>query len=358
MDQFLAEVTRREDAKRDYLVTPKAMMMTDDDSHMILSALGKDGRIVKNLGEPGQEGGFGINTVAHGQIAEKLGIPKKFYDEIAVKSPGLRAYNVNALLANSTAKHLVRTMDGNIRGVLSDRFKPIDNFLVLQAALPVIRDYSDLEVVASQLSDTRMYLQLTFPRIQGEIVVGDKVQAGVILANSEVGYGAVDVKSVIFRLRCRNGMVGESVIRQYHAGRRVGEDIEDYDIFSDETMKAELESFRLRLRDILKASITQAAFEKSLISMKKAAGMELPVDAMEGVVENVTRKYNLTQDEGKKILSNLWKEKDTTRWGLANAVTALVHDTEDADRQYDIERAGYDLMVAPQASWGALVKVA
>jgi len=342
MEEFLAEVTRRENAKQDFLVGSKAMFMDEDDDHMEITKSGK----------------FGINQVAHSQIAEKLGIPKKFYDEIAVKAPGLRAYNVNALLAKDSSKRLVRTLDGDVRAILSDRFKPIDNYLVLQAAIPVVNDYSDLEVISSQLSDTRMYLQLIYPRITGEMAPGDKVQAGVILANSEVGFGAVDVKSVVFVCKCRNGMTGESVIRQYHAGRRVGENIEDYDIFSDETMKAELRSFQLRLRDILKASITQAAFEKTLIAMKRGAGMVLPDEDVEGVVENVTRKYDFTQEEGKKILSNLWKGKDTTRWGLSNAVTALVHDTVDADRQYDIERAGYELMVLPQSSWNALVKVA
>ena len=339
MEEFLAEVTRREDAKKDLLVGPRKMMMDQDDSRMVIE---------------GEAEFLPVQLAAHGQLATRLGIPKTYYDNIA-RVPGLRAHNVNALLGVDNRKTFVRTLDGSARAFLSDAYKPIDNFLVLQGALPALKEHDGLQVTASELSDSRMYLQVVFPRLQGEVTVGDVVQAGVTLTNSEVGSGAVDVKSFVRRLRCKNGMIGESVLRSRHAGRRVGEDYEDYDIYSSETIRAEMESFRLRLRDILKASVSEAAFERTLNMLKEKAGQIIPGDKVEAAVENVTKRFTLTQDEGKSVLANLWGDGDRSRWGLANAVTYLVHGTKDLDRQYDLERAGYELMAMPDREFAVLV---
>lgn len=338
MDSFLAEVTRREDSKKDYMVGPRKMMMHENGL-----AIGIDGI-----------GDREVLDYAHGQLATRLGIPKTYYDK-TMSVPGLRAYNVNALLNVDERKTFVRTMDGSARAFLSDAFKPIDNFLVLSAALPALKEFQDLQVVSSQLSDSRMYLQVVFPRLTGEVSVGDVVQSGLILTNSEVGAGKVDVSSVIWRLRCGNGMVGQSILNTRHVGRRVGDEIQDYDIFAAETIKAELESFRLRLRDILKASMTEAAFQKTLDGFRVKAGQMIEAKKVESAVENVTRHFTMTQDEGKAILSNLWTTGERSRWGLANAVTALVHDTVVADRQYDLEKVGYEVMAMPDATWTALV---
>jgi hypothetical protein len=336
MDQFLGEVSRQNEAKKDFLVGPRKMMMVGDDA---LSIEGK--------------GDYPLNAVAHSHLAEKTGIPKRYYDDVS-KVPGLRSYNVNALLGASDSRNLVRTLDGHARAILSDRFKPIDNFMVLQSALPVLREHKDIEISSSQLSDRRMYLQVSFPRLTGEVAVGDAVRAGVTITNSEVGAGSFDVRSWLMRLKCANGMVGESLLRQYHVGRKVGENIEDYNIFSDDTIRAEMVSFGLRFRDILKASLTDAAFEETLARLRLTAGQHVAGKDVEGVVENIVNKYAFTKEEGKSILSNLWGDKDLSRWGIANAVTALVHESNDADRQYDFERFGSELVTMSQGEWNQI----
>lgn len=340
MDQFLAEVARREESKADYVVSPRKMMVESDDATLVIE----------------KAGSFKLNNIAHAQFAGKFDIPKKFYDELPSRVPGLRSTLVNGLMSADTERRMVRTLDGEARALVSDRFRPIDNFLVMQAILPVFAKHPDMEVVSLQLSDTRMYLQVVFPRIAGEVAVGDIVQSGVIITNSEVGMGSQDVRSIVWRLRCRNGMVGESIMRKYHVGRRVGDDDEDYSIYTDETIKAELKSFQLRLRDTLKSAITQANFNQQLSKLVATTKDELPPN-VEGLVENVTKHYSLTKEEGKKVLSNLWKGKDNTRWGLVNAITAVAHDSDDPDRQYDMERTGHDLVVIGKHGWEELIKV-
>lgn len=341
MDDFLSEISRREEAKQDFIVGPKKMMM-ENDSDLLISGL--DAR-------------FKINEIAHRQFATKLDIPKTFYDELPRRAPGLRSTVVNGLLAQDKEKRMVRTLDGYARAIVSDRFKPIDNFLVMEAVLPTLKEHKDLVITSLQLSDTRMYMQVIFPKITGEVVVGQPLQYGVNISNSEVGFGSQDVRSFAFVLRCRNGMVGESIMRKYHVGRRAGDDEEDYNVYSNEAIMAELKSFQLRLRDVVRHAVTQTAFNQFLLKMKAATKVMIPDEAVESTVENVTKKYSLSQEDGKQILKNLWKDKDTSKWGLVNAVTALSHTVVDVDKQYEIEKAGNELALIGASGWATLTKI-
>jgi hypothetical protein len=340
MDSLLAEVSRKESAKKDFLVGPRKMMM-EKDTHLSIE----------------NNGIFEINENAHQQFAAKFDIPKKFYDDLPRRAPGLRSNLVNGLMSVDKETRMVRTLDGKARALVSDRFRPIDDFLVMQAILPVLKDQRGMEVMSLQLSEARMYLQLSFPRLQGEVVKGQVVQAGVTITNSEVGLGSQDVRNWLLNLRCTNGMVGESIMRRYHVGKAIEGTEGDYAIYSDETIMADLHSFQLRLRDTLRAALTQAAFDDQILKLRKVAGEIIPDPAIQGVVENVTKHYAFTQEEGKKILENIWTDGDRSRWGLANAVTALVHNTTSVDRQYEIEKIGSDLVTGNAREWGALMKV-
>ena len=328
--ELAEEVQRIEEAKQDYLYPAKSLTMIDDE---YLSLPKTDG--------------LKITDNAHQQIAQKLDIPKKYYDKMA-SVPGLRTHNVNTWFRESESKNLVRTVDGKARAFLSDRFKPIDNFLVLNGFLPVVKDM-EMTIKSCTLTENKMYLQVIFPQIHDEIEVGDVVALGAILQNSEVGRGAFDVRTFIERLKCKNGMVGQSVLRQYHAGRRIGDEIEDYDIFKDDTIQAELVSFQKRMRDILSSVVSDLYFQNAVNKMRIANGQQ--IEDIPETIGNVTRKYNLSQDEEKNVLKNIIADGNTTRWGLANGITALAHEIEDAERQYEVEKIGYDIIELSKSEW-------
>jgi hypothetical protein len=343
MEAFLAEVTRRENAKKDLLVPPKNMLMEFDGEHLSVAT---------------ETGTFGMKETAHLQIATKLGIPKTYYDESS-KIPGLRAYNVNAWLNEDKDRRLVRVLDNDVRAILSDRFKPVDNFTILSAALPVLSGHKDLEVISSQITDARMYLQIVFPKLQSEVKVGDAMRYGITFTNSEIGMGRISIQEFLYRLVCRNGAVGQSLLRQNHVGGKAGEVFDNADLYSDKTLKLYLEAFQSELSDVLRNAVTHAKLDDAVSRFKIAAGEKIDRDPekVEAIVENITKKYTLTKEDGKGILANLWQGGDLSFWGVGNAVTALVHTTENADKQYDLERAGYEIMSLP-AVWKSIAKVA
>jgi hypothetical protein len=322
------EIERIETVKKDFLVPTKdAEMIEDSFIHF------------------GGKEDFKIDDLAHNQLSSYTGIPKKYYDRMEA-IPGLRTQNVNAWLHNNTEdRRLVRTLDNRVRAILSDSYKPVDHMLILKAFLPAIYEHTDLMVKASALTSSRLYLQIVFPKIEGEVEKGDIVQAGITLTNSETGQGAVDISTFLYRLICKNGMIGESILRKIHLGRKIGEDVQDYDIFTDETIKAEMESFRLRLRDSIKYAFSEASFNNQLLQMRRAAG--IVVQNPKAVCEEVTKRYGLTSSESDTQMNNFFKEK-TTAWGLANSLTALAHTIENPDRQYQMECAGNDITLKPE----------
>jgi hypothetical protein len=321
MQEFQGEVERRERLKEDYHADTRALTMISDDN----IALG-------NMS-------FDVRPTAHRQVANWAGIPLKYYNKMT-EIPGLRAHNVNHWLQASDDKRMVRTMGGHTRAFLSDRYMPIDNMQVMDATAPVFADFPGLRAHSLNLSDDGMYVQLIFPRLEGAIL-GQTVQAGVCLTNSETGQGAVDVQTMIWTLACRNGMVAGSIIRRNHVGRRIGGEIQDYAIFQEDTIAAELESYKLRIRDVLRTALSDASWQTTLATLQAKAGQ--PVTRPEAAVENVTRRYTFTQNERDGIMNHFIEGGQLNRWGLTSAITRAAQDVESADRAFEMERAGWDL---------------
>lgn len=338
---FVGEVQRLDDLKQDFIVSQDIMQMWGD----------------KELYFNGAPGPFPLKDLAHDQLAAKLGIPRNYYDKM-LDIPGLRSYTVNSWLKHEgKEKRLVRTQDGFARAYLSDRFRPLDNLLIVGAALPVLAENPDLQVRTATITDSRLYLQVSFPKIAGEIRVGDVVEFGFTLTTSEVGQGKVDVQKWFHQLKCKNGYVGESIFSRRHVGRRLGDVEEDYGIFKDETIEAEMKAFQLRLRDILADAINEKAFREDLTRFKNAAGDTFLHSEAESVVKNVTKHFQFREEDMKVVFNRMMQEGgQLSRLSLADAVTFVAnHENIPADRVYDMERAGYDLVAMPAATWKGLV---
>ena len=101
--------------------------------------------------------------------------------------------------------------------------------------------------------------------------VGDRVQAGVMISNSEVGLGAVTVQPLVYTLACTNGMVVNSLgDRKTHVGR-AAKGIEDFGIISDETKRLRMPLVGARPGEIAGQSPADiAAFTDALSANAKS----------------------------------------------------------------------------------------
>lgn len=323
------EIDRIEKSKNDYLI-PSTKLTMFEDNYMRIEG----------------ESDFGINEIAHSHLSAKLNIPKAYYDRMA-EVEGLRSLNVNAWLRREPKKNFVRTLDGNIRGFLSSAFRPIDNFDVMTSVLPVIGGMN-VDFKSTSLTDKKLYLQVTFPEVEREVKKGDIVTRGFILTNSEVGHGAVDIKFMIWRLICQNGMIGQSILRKFHVGSRIN--TENQDIFKDDTVKAELESFKLRLRDIMAEAVSIQRFEDEVNKLKSA--VDDKITNINDTVQNITKRFGISQGYNDSIIQNMVEESNLNRYGLANGITALAHKIENPDIQYEVEKIGSMIINMTRNEWG------
>lgn len=334
MEAFAKEIEKMEATKNDFLAPSSKIRLAQD-------------RVIEIEDDEHQ---YEVTDFAHGQIADKCQIPRKYYAKMA-EIPGLRTLNVNAWLKEKgSERQLIRTLDNKIRAVLTDGFKPIDNYGILYVAiLPALLPFkNDIQVKALSISETKMYIQFVIKSLQAEIKKGDIVQYGATVSNSEVGAGSANAESWIHRKVCDNGMVRASLFRKYHVGRRITED-DNADIWKSDTLQKELEGYQLRLRDVIQHALTKENFQKEVDKLKGAASDQ--ITKVTETVENVTKRFGLTKTEGSDIIQNMVMSGDSTRWGLANGLTAMAHKFDNPDRQYHFEKIGSEIIDISPSDW-------
>lgn len=292
-------------------------------------------------------GSYPIRPVAHEQIAGRLKIPKAYYDRMLREDPHLLATNVDAWFWRFPEKRMVRTLGGDARAFLSNRYNRVDHIDIAEVALPVLADIPDVEIASVQVTESKMYIQAVSPRLRGEVAVGDVVRGGVIISNSEIGQGSVSVASFFERLRCRNGMVAMEKFRQNHVGRQI-DDSET--LWQDDTRQAEDRAILLKVRDMVRAAVDETRFSGFLSKMTGLTQARVSGDPVKAV-EVLAEKIDATETERGGMLRALIEGGDLSAWGLLNAVTAQAHAATDHDRNVALQAIGGQLLELPAGEW-------
>lgn len=344
LEELAREITRIEDQKMDLVVPTAEMRMESNNGDTGIVIGGHSDKI------------FRVRDIAHGQIAERLKIPRAYYNRMREQDPDLLAYNVNRWMEKSPERRLVRVLDGDVRAYLSDRYQIRDNYPLASVALPILQQQPGIQVVSSNITESNMYLQVITDELQGEVRVGETVKAGIMISNSEVGMGALEVSLFIYVLACMNGMLREHSFKKYHIGRRITEEDLSGNIYRQETIAANQHAFLMAAEDTLRHAFDRDAFYQELEKFQAAARNEMPPNRIDHAIENVTKRFNLSQEEGETVKGRLLDSLDFTQWGMAQAVTNL---TNDEHRSYDavvnLERIGGQIIDLQPSEWRQVI---
>lgn len=282
-------------------------------------------------------------------LADYLGIPQKYYELMRTDAPELLAYNANYWFSQKNELRTLRTMDGCARAFLSNRYRRIDNLDIASVTLPVIGELPEARFVSTQITDDFMYIKVVNPRLQADVVPGDVVQAGVIISNSETGLGSVTIQPLIYRLVCSNGMViNDAKTRRNHVGRAATSE-EDFSIYSNETLLADDHAFVLKIKDTVRAAISEARFAQVVSRMRESTEAMLDTKQLPAIVKLASSSFGITEDESNGVLEHLITGGDFSLYGLANAVTRFSQDVESYDRATKLEEIGYSVMTMSPA---------
>lgn len=335
--ELATEIERQAKAKQDYIADTRTLSVVVNDENAV--------RLVgTQIASP-----MPIRHIAHRQIAERNGVPFKYYERMLNEAPHLLATNVNHWLKNSPERRMIRTLDGDVRAFLSDRYARIDNFDVATVALPIMQD-SGLVLRSCEVTENRLYIKATSPKVvakvEGSKRVGDLVEAGIMITNSEVGLGALSVKPFYMFLACTNGMVRDKIMHAAHIGRK--NDAVD-GLLTDETKKAEDHVVLLKLRDVLRGAMDAARFQAEIAKMSEQVQQRIEGDPVQAI--EVLSNGFFTDTEKSGVLRHLIEGGDLSRFGLMNAVTRFAEDAPSYDRATEIEAFGGNVIDLSATEW-------
>lgn len=345
LQNVLEKLKRQYEAKADYIAPTGALRVSDSAKSIILK---KDGHDFAKMG---------MTDLFHRQIGTALNIPAKYYNAMRDEKPDLLATNINAWLETKNQAYMLRTMeyDGyrKARALLSPRYRRIDNIEVASTILPLFAGKGGMEVMSCAVTENKLYLKIVNHRLEKEVKKGDLVQAGVVISNSEVGLGAVSVQPLVYRLVCTNGMVVNALgERRNHVGR-TAKTVEDFSVYSDETMKAEDKAFMLKLRDATMAALNEARFSQIIGKLQESTEAKI-TGKVQDVVELTGKTFDFTQQEQDNVLNYLIRGGDLSMYGLSNAITRASQDVESYDRATALEGFGWDVVNMTPSQWNKL----
>lgn len=344
--ELAQELERQRNAKRDYLLDTRNLEMGFVEAGAYQMMMRNDSKNVSTL--------LGVGEIAHRQIGSALGIPAKYYDKMRAENPELLAQNVNSWFAMTPQKRMVRTLDGNARAFLSERYRRIDNAEIAEAVLPILAEMPDVRIESCEITESKMYLKAVNPRLTAEVVPGDIVQSGILITNSEVGMGSMSIQPLVYRLVCTNGMVvNDARTRKYHVGRG-NEAAEDYTLYSSETLAADDRALLLKVRDTVRAVVDQTRFERVIEMMREAKEAKITSTDIPQMVELAAADYGLNKAEGSGVLDHLIRGGDLSLYGLSNAITRAAQDVESYDRSTEMESIGYTVLGMSGRDWQRL----
>jgi hypothetical protein len=277
-----------------------------------------------------------------------------------VEAPVLLAGNVNHWLKAENKKYMVRTLDGKARAFMSDRYRPLDNFDLAEAVLPIISD-KKWEVRDCELTERKLYIKIVSKELQAVVKrpghSGDHlVHPGLMISNSEVGMGAVRVTPTLHWPHCFNiALMDEAGTSRFHTGRR-DERFGDLatEFFKDETRIADDRAFWMKVRDVVTSTVTEDLFKLLVGKFEQAATATIDGDVIE-VVKNTAKRLGLRETEQGSMLKHLIQGGDLSLYGLSGAITRMAQDaTVDYDRGTDLERMGGEIIELSRSEWTQL----
>jgi Domain of unknown function (DUF932) len=343
LSELAAKIEGNKELKQDYIAdTSQTTMQVQNDKTVVLEL-------------PGDTGTFPIMPMAHDQIGARTKIPAQYYDRMLAEAPDLLATNVNTWFRKNPEKRMVRTLGGDTRAFLSNRYNRIENEEIAEVVLPILADIPDVRIISSEITERRMYIQALAPRVEGQVKVGDLVQAGICISNSETGHGAVSIAPLVYRLVCLNGMIAnDGKLRANHVGGRIEE---TEALYQDDTRKADDRAILLKVRDHVRNAIDAVAFARRVEAMSGLTTATV-TGSPEAAIEVLAKKIGASEGERSGILRSLIQGGDLSAWGLLNAVTAQAHSAESYDRSVEFERMGGALLELPRHEWRTVLEAA
>jgi hypothetical protein len=283
---------------------------------------------------------WGLHRHAFDQVVERAGIPRSYAGELRVTGTEnewrrtLLQHSMDEHYRNNGAsRYLVRSVDGEARGFLSDKYRRLDSRPLLESFITACQALQGVpyEGVAT---DTRASVRVIIPQVF-EPVPGEAMVLGLAWQNSDFGAGTYGISAFVLRLVCLNGMVGESALKQVHLGGRLPDEL----TFSEKTYALDTKTMVSATGDVVRSVLAPAAIEKRMDAVRAAhesttdfasAWKKLRSTGMSKAEQTATRDAF----EGEDVVM---LPPGKTMWRFSNALSWTANTTKDAERKLELQ---------------------
>lgn len=357
LTELAMEIERQMDAKKDF-IAPTAKLTAHAAHGAVKLQIGADPAMV-----------FPVNQLALRQIGEHTGIPAKYVDVMVREAPELLAVNINHWFHSKPAKRTVRTLDGNVRAVLSEKFRTLDNADLAQAAFPAIQQLG-VDVLSMELTERRLYIKCVDKKANARIKLAtghamgegharfDDLCPAIVISNSEVGEGRLGIEAGIFTTGCTNMMISKQrSMSKYHVGRgaELGDSV--YELLSDATKDKTDAATWAQVGDVIRGAFDKVRFDAEIAKLQGTTEDAIEADVVE-VVNMAAKRFTLSDGVRSSVLTHLIKGGDLSRYGLINAITRTAEDQADYDDATDLERLGGTIVELGKNEWREIANAA
>ena len=286
-----------------------------------------------------------IHRHAVNQMALAVDMPMKFLDSLAEEKAAwgkeLLAHNLNTIFHERFAgkRNLTRSVNGQIRGFLSDQYRRLDSRPIVEAFATAVQEKGALPY-QGVVTDTKIAIQAIMPEIY-EPIPGELVAYGLSLENSDFGNGALSLRAYLLRIWCTNLAITEETMRQIHLGKR----LDDNMIYSQRTYELDSKTTVSALRDVVRLQLDAGSLTNRMEAVRKAN--DKPVDTTQA--RELLKKV-LNKGEAEAAF-NAYASPDVynlpagnTSWRLSNAISWIAGQTEDPERKLDLMRVAGDVL--------------
>lgn len=368
LTELASELREQQDRKVDMIVPARDLW--SHNGHVLLRGMG-EAKITDN-GVDRENLYLAPSDVFDAGLSAKLSEPGRPFSRAYLR--GLRDTgrtdlvdaNINGLLHGNSGlnvpsdprRFLVRTFAGKdggtgyARALLSDSYKTIDNWDVLNAAIKGMTDAGlDAHVVRSaDLTNNRMYVRVMVPEISmlaPELLDGyvspysrnrgadnPTVFAGFKLSNSETGGGAFTITPELTVEICTNGM---TITKDAVSKRHLGSKLEDDGVVrhSDRTQRLNLDLITSQTTDAVRTFLDVDYMRRVIRSMTAKASEA--VAKPEEVITTVVKRAAFTKEDADGIMDAFIRGASMTRGGVFQAITAYSQTINDADRAHEMD---------------------
>lgn len=292
-----------------------------------------------------------LNDFAVGQIGDKFGVPQGYLRSLH-NGTGWEKQLATTIMSEHAAnitreRVLVRSIEGEVRGFLSDKYRRLNSMEIFVAFLMAAQQAGNV-LVDAYSGETKGFLEVINPKIvEFDTPLNGRNYAafGARIRNSDFGDGALEIRTFMINVQCMNGLVGQSMLKEFHLGGRIPENI----TISEDTYRKDTAAKAALVSDIMKQVYLPESTSAMIQKIEGASAKEL--DLTKAVEKLPKLGFTLTESEavGRVLMANdpaNGLEGSATLWKLVNGMTAVARDAEPARRR-ELELIAGEMLLKP-----------